>query len=62
MKRVSFKEYCILKVIYKTVTVVSASDYEALIFIRKQQSQYRSITQTIKERLNGGYYEENIIF
>lgn len=36
MKRVSFKEYCILKVIYKTVTVVSASDYEALIFIRKQ--------------------------
>lgn len=35
MKRVSFKEYQILKIIYKNVIVVSASDNEALIFIRK---------------------------
>ena len=35
MKRVSFKEYRILKAIYKRVIVVSASDNEALIFIRK---------------------------
>lgn len=36
MKRVSFKEYQILKMIYKNVVVISASDNEALIFIRKQ--------------------------
>lgn len=35
MKRVSFKEYQILKMIYKNVVVISASDNEALIFIRK---------------------------
>lgn len=35
MKRVSFKEYKILKIIYKSITIVSASDNEALIFIRK---------------------------
>jgi len=35
MKRVSFKEYQIIKMIYKDVVVVSASDDEALIFIRK---------------------------
>lgn len=35
MRRVSFKEYQILKIIYKNVIVVSASDNEALIFIRK---------------------------
>ena len=35
MKRVSFREYQVLKVIYKNVIVVSASDNEALIFIRK---------------------------
>ena len=35
MKRVSFKEYQILKIIYNNVIVVSASDNEALIFIRK---------------------------
>ena len=35
MKRVSFKEYQVLKVICKNVVVVSASDNEALIFIRK---------------------------
>lgn len=35
MKRVSFKQYQILKAIYENVIVVSASDNEALIFIRK---------------------------
>ena len=35
MKRVSYIEYQILKVICKKVVVVSASDTEALIFIRK---------------------------
>ena len=35
MIRVSFKEYQILKMIYKNVVVISASDDEALIFIRK---------------------------
>lgn len=35
MKRVSFKQYRILKVIYEYVIVISASDNEALIFIRK---------------------------
>lgn len=35
MRRVSFKEYQILKMIYKNVVVISASDNEALIFIRK---------------------------
>lgn len=35
MKRVSFKEYQILKAIFKNIVVVSASDNEALIFIRK---------------------------
>ena len=35
MRRVSFKEYQLLKIIYKNVIVVSASDNEALIFIRK---------------------------
>lgn len=35
MKRVSFKEYQILKAIFKNIIVVSASDNEALIFIRK---------------------------
>lgn len=34
MKRVSYIEYQALKVIYK-ITIVSASDNEALIFIRK---------------------------
>lgn len=37
MKRVSFKQYQILKAIYENVIVVSASDNEALIFIRKQK-------------------------
>ena len=32
MKRVSFKQYQILKAIYENVIVVSASDNEALIF------------------------------
>ena len=53
VRRVSFEEYQILKAIYN-ITIVSASDNEALIFIRKQQSGYRNNTQTIKERLNGG--------
>ncbi len=35
MKRVSFKQYRILKVIYENVIVISASDNEALIFIRR---------------------------
>jgi hypothetical protein len=35
MKRVSFQEYQLLKMIYKNVVVISASDDEALIFIRK---------------------------
>ena len=35
MKLLSFKEYQILKMIYKNVVVISASDNEALIFIRK---------------------------
>lgn len=35
MRHVSFKEYQILKMIYKNVVVISASDDEALIFIRK---------------------------
>ncbi len=35
MKRVSFEEYKILKVIYKNVIVISACDNEALIFIKK---------------------------
>lgn len=35
MKRVSFKQYRILKVIYENVIIISASDNEALIFIRK---------------------------
>ena len=37
MKRVTFSQYRILKAIYENVIVVSASDNEALIFIRKQQ-------------------------
>lgn len=35
MKRVSYIEYQILKIICRNVFVVSASDSEALIFIRK---------------------------
>ncbi len=35
MKRVSFEEYKILKVIYENVIVISACDNEALIFIKK---------------------------
>ena len=35
MKRVSYIEYQLLKITCKKVTVVSASDNEALIFIRK---------------------------
>lgn len=35
MKRVSFVEYQIFKIIYRNVTIVSASDNEALIFIQK---------------------------
>ncbi len=36
MKRIkSYLEYQALKAIYKTVTVVSVSDSEELIFIRK---------------------------
>ena len=34
VRRVSFEEYQILKAIYN-ITIVSASDNEALIFIRK---------------------------
>ena len=56
MRRVSFKEYQILKMIYKNVVVISASDDEALIFIRKQLSRYRNNVQTIKERVNGENY------
>lgn len=35
MRRVSYIEYQVLKVICKKITIVSASDNEALIFIRK---------------------------
>lgn len=35
MKRVTMKEYKVLKTIFKNVMVVSASDNEALIFLRK---------------------------
>lgn len=58
MRRVSFKEYQVLKAIYKKVFVISASDNEALIFIRKQKREYRNIAQKIKERLNGGAYDK----
>ena len=50
MKRVSFKQYQILKAIYENVIVVSASDNEALIFIRRQnvKIEYGTI-ENIKE-------------
>ena len=35
MKRVNYTEYQILKAIYKKVTVIRASDNEALVFICK---------------------------
>lgn len=35
MKRVSFEEYQILKILYKNIIVIKASDNEALIFIQK---------------------------
>lgn len=35
MKRVSFEEYQILKILYKNIIVINASDSEALIFIQK---------------------------
>lgn len=35
MKRVTMNEYKILRTIFKNVLVVSASDNEALIFLKK---------------------------
>ena len=35
MKRVSYLQYQVAKVIYRNVILVSACDNEALIFIRK---------------------------
>lgn len=35
MKRVSYLDYQVAKAIYKNVILISASDNEALIFIKK---------------------------
>ncbi len=35
LKRVSFKQYQTLKVIYKNIAILTANDTEAIIVIRK---------------------------
>ncbi len=45
MKRVkSYFDYQVLKAIYKTVIIVSVSDSDALIFIKKQKKKIHRVS------------------
>ena len=42
LKRVSFEKYQVLKVIHK-VTIITANDMEAVIFIQKQKGEKHNV-------------------